>query len=125
MPRVYRTLKIKKEIIKEAYSSPKNVKATARKYEISSGLIRRWRRQITADEAAMAQRPDTAATLTRLDISKMLSKKTQHKGSGGALGEAAKQHLLSFHENLRQQGRVVTVRSLTIELLRFEPAFSK
>ena len=55
----------------------------------------------------------------------MLSKKTQHKGSGGALGEAAKRYLLSFHENLRQQGRVVTVRSLTIELLRFEPALSE
>ena len=125
MPRVYRTLKIKKEIIKEAYHSPNNVKSTARKYQITSGLIRRWKRQIAADEAAMAQCPDAAATLTKLDISKILSKKTQHKGSGGALGEAAKQHLLSFHENLRQQGRVVTVRSLTIELLRFEPALSE
>ena len=90
MPRVYRTLKIKKEIIKEAYHSPNNVKSTARKYQITSGLIRRWKRQIPADEAAMAQRPDAAATLTRLDISKILSKKTQHKGSGGTLGEAAK-----------------------------------
>ena len=54
MPRIYRTLKIKKEIIKEAYSSPNNVKATARKYEIQRFLICRWKRHITADEAAMA-----------------------------------------------------------------------
>ena len=120
MGRVYRTLKIKKEIIKEAYQNPKNVKATARKYQIKAVLIRRWKAKIAAEEAAMALRPDAAATLTRLDISKMQARKTHHKGSVGTLSEAAKTHLLSFHENLRQRGRVVTVRSLTIELLRFD-----
>jgi transposase-like protein len=125
MGRVYRTLKIKKEIIKEAYQNPKNVKATARKYQIKAVLIRRWKAKIAAEEAAMALRPDAAATLTRLDISKMQARKTHHKGSGGTLGEATKRHLLSFHENLRQHGRVVTVRSLAIELLRFEPALAE
>ena len=69
-----------------------------------------------------AQSPEATATLTRLDISRILARETSHKASKGTLADEEKAHLLSYIENLRQQRRVVTMCMVAIELIRFAPA---
>jgi transposase-like protein len=119
--KVHRTLKEKKEIIKEAYATPLNVKAAARKYNIQPYIIRRWRAAIIRMEAAAAL--EDHRELTKEEIRKQLKKKSNHPGSRSTIPLEKGEHLLEFYKNLRKGGHVVTVPMMMVELLRVHPPF--
>jgi len=45
MPKLYLTVKEKLEILAEAYSVPRNLKPTARKYNVLPSSIRKWKKK--------------------------------------------------------------------------------
>ena len=103
--KLVRSMKEKKAIVAEAFSEPGKVKATGRKHGVSPANIRRWKKSIAAYEATQ----DFSSLTTTAEIMQRLRKKTIHKVPSSSLGAEAIEHLLTFFEEHRQQGHVVSI----------------
>ena len=92
------TVSQKIEIYKEAYESGSGVKATARKYNVSPGNIRRWRKLLTV----------TGSSLTLHRIT---------SGPRRPLPQVF-EHLEEFFDALRGREQSVTIKLLVFEAMR-------
>ena len=101
------TLMEKEEIVRVAFSTPNNVKATARLYGIHPQNIRYWSKSLL--EARSALSPSTfKKSKSRVSLSQ--GKSAKHYECDDALFE--------FMQNLHQQQRKVTVRLMCAEYKR-------
>jgi hypothetical protein len=96
------TLAEKLAMVKEAYSTPGNVKATARKYMVDPSNIRNWK---------------------KLEQRNVNATKRAHFETTSRHNPEIFQHLLEFFENQRQAEQAVTVSMLAREVGREFPDF--
>jgi transposase-like protein len=104
--------KQKLAIIKEAYSKPCNIRATARKYGVEPTQIRRWKKRLSA----RVECGDELPTKEKFDHHTKAIK-TLHPGR---TPKNARQYpeLKGYFKTLRGMHRVVTVEMLGLELKR-------
>jgi len=114
--KLVRTIREKKAIVAEAFAAPGMVKATSRKHGVSPSNIHRWKKMITASEANQ-----DLSSLTTGEIIQKPKKKTMHPGPASSLGPEAIKHLQAYFEENRQQGHVVSITTMAIELYREFP----
>ena len=101
------TLVEKEDIVRVAFSTPRNVKATARLYGISPQNIRYWSKSLLAARSALS--PSTfKKSKSRLSLTQ--GRLAKHYASDDPLHE--------FMQNLRQQQHKVTVRLMCAEYKR-------
>ena len=101
------TLMEKEEIVRVAFSSPRNIKATARLYGVDPQNIRYWAKSISAARSALS--PST--------FKKAKSRLSLHQGKS-AKHHGCDDELHEFMQNLRQQQHKVTVRLMCAEYKR-------
>jgi hypothetical protein len=108
-------LKIEKKIriVREAYGTPRNVSATARKYKIARYRIQYWRSWYfyinTKGELAVKEGVDK-------------TRHTTHKGRMPK-GSPCFAQLRKYFDSMRQQHRVVTVELLCFEMERLSQSY--
>ena len=107
--RSFLLVKEKKAIVEEAYEQEKNLKPTARKYNVQPSQIRRWKKKLDEFE--------NEEGLTSAKKKRILSSKTLHKGCARK-DENKYDELKLYFENLRNMDRIVTVGMLCLELKR-------
>ena len=88
----------KRRIVNEAYNTPNNIRPTARKYNVQPMQIRRWKKQLD-------QVGSNPAGLPKKNHDRILKPQMYN-------------HLLAYYENLRSEGRPVTIQSLVREWKR-------
>lgn len=88
-----------KRIVREAYESERAIRATARLYNITPSQIRRWKDRLQNVEAG-------------------LSRKLYRPPGFQVRDHDVYNHLLEFFENLRNQGRAVSITMLCNEARR-------
>ena len=102
-------VKEKKAIVEKAYEQEKNLKPTARKYNVQPSQIRRWKKKLDEFE--------NEEGLTSAKKKRILSSKTLHKGCTQK-DENKYYELKLYFQNLRNMDRIVTVGMLCLELKR-------
>jgi DDE superfamily endonuclease/Transposase len=110
----YLSWKEKKAIVDEAYCSEKNIKATARKYNVSPAQIRRWKAKL-ADILPVDDNGITDGRKRHIMNLKMVQNGRPRKDSDKY------DELKAYFENIRSMDRVVTVGMLCFELKRLKP----
>ncbi|MFN9656651.1 MAG: transposase [Dolichospermum sp.] len=114
------TLEQKKNIVHEAYSQPRHVRLTARKWRVQPVQIRRWRVQLQADAVLPAYPyPRTIEERTIIKDHKKL--KTRNEGRPVETPEELLNGLLPYVDGLRDSGNSVSTTVVTLELLRRSP----
>jgi transposase-like protein len=117
---LFYTLEQKGKIVAEAYSQPRHVRRTARKYQVQPVQIRRWRAQLQQDVALPAYPyPRTVEERTIHKDHKRV--KTRHEGRPSSTPEDVMDQLLPYIENLREAGNAVSTSAVTVELIRRFP----
>jgi transposase-like protein len=117
---LFYTLEQKGKIVAEAYSQPRHVRRTARKYQVQAVQIRRWRAQLQQDVALPAY--PCPRTVEERAIHKDNKRvKTQHEGRPSSTPEDVLDQLLPYIENLREAGNAVSTTTVTVELIRRYP----
>ena len=96
--RKFLSLATKKIILEEAYCRKGNIKPTARKYNVDAANIRRWKKSFRTTETPSGYR---------------LSNFTLHQGPQPS--SEGWTELKEFYDNLRDQGRLCTVKHLAYE----------
>ena len=101
--------KHKEKIMNEAYSTPRNIKRTARKHGVSPSQIRRWRR--TSEALDCIEPLNAAARRRRGRMCRMRS----------SVSDLILEELRAFIIDLRERGRQVTVRQLREKFVELVP----
>ena len=99
--RKFLTLATKKIILEEAYCREGNIKPTARKYNVDPANIRRWKKSFRT---------------TEMPTGNKMSNFTLHQGPKPS--SEGWTELREFYDNLREQGRLCTVKHLAYEYAR-------
>ena len=99
--RKFLTLATKKIILEEAYCRRGNIKPTARKYNVDPANIRRWKKSFRT---------------TEMPTGNKMSNFTLHQGPKPS--SEGWTELREFYDNLREQGRLCTVKHLAYEYAR-------
>ena len=122
MKEVCRSIKEKKSILSEAYSRPNNIKQMAQKYNVQPCLIRHWKAALHATEAAFNINGN--AEITTFEIRKLYNKKILHSGRKTKISDEHCTDLIKFYSDRRNEGMVITVKMLAVELIRMEPTLA-
>ena len=118
--RVFWTLKEKKQTMNMAYSTSSNVKVMAQMYNIQQFFIRHWRATIIVQEVAAEI---INQELTKEEIRLLHRKKSNHKGSMGAVCVPHQLHLLDFYCTQRGKGHIVNVMMTIVELCHLDASY--
>jgi len=117
---LFYTLEKKRQIVNEAFSAPRMVKPTARKWSVQPTQIRKWRQQMQQDAALPAYPyPRTVEERTIVKTHKLV--KTRNEGRPTTTPNDLLQQLLPYIEGLRERGNAVSTTTVTLELLRMAP----
>jgi transposase-like protein len=105
---------VKRTIVREAYSTPHNIKPVARKYNVQPHQIREWRKFVDSDTTNTTACDSTSTTV-----------KTRRRVAGGGrkclLSARLVAELKGFFDSLRDEDFGVSLRIMTTELRRLSP----
>jgi hypothetical protein len=117
---LFYTLERKKHIVQEAYSEPNMGRTTAQKWRVQPNQIRKWRRNIMADQVLPAY-PYPCTIEGRTIVKDHKNLKIRSKGRPAITPPHLMDLLLPFLEQLRDSGNAVSPATLTVELLHLAP----
>ena len=102
----------RKRIVEEAYGTKRNIRNTARKYQVGPGQIIRWKRSIERLEEKFSSNPEA--------LDKVMKLKRPGGGRTPLLSAENSARLLEFCERLERDRARITAQNLADELLRYE-----